>query len=497
MSFESTRTSKLAIVEETVEGTPIAPSGGSEFINLQPDWEFAPEFASISNEEISGSIGVSKPILGLESPTVSGSHYLRANSEGVAPSYNLILKSLMGIETVNSTERTTDAGSTVSQVELAAGGTDFSRGFAVLLKDAANGYSVRNISSVATNSLLLAQNLADAPASGVTCGKNINYTPNDTGIPLSLWHYSADGGAVQMVSGAKVSEGTIDIVAAELINASYSFVAQKYYYDPIEITSSFISIDFDDGSGEENASIAAGMYTDPKELASAIQAAMNALTADNITVTYSDSTGKFTFTSDGSTFELLFSSGTNTATTIATKVGFTVADQTAALTYTSASAQDWSAPYTPVVESVDPLIAKHHEMILGDSDQISCFPASNISVSISKDPVNVLSICADSGKSASLFNVRAVAIEIQAYMSRHDVDKFDKYKNNTTIAWTYNAGKKTAGNWDAGSIVNLHTPKAVISSLTPIIDVDGIVGMNMTLTAFVDSGNPEFYINLL
>lgn len=102
-----------------------------------------------------------------------------------------------------------------------------------------------------------------------------------------------------------------------------------------DITAANNAIDFDEGGGELNATVAALNY-DAAGLATAIKTALEAAGAETYTVTYSSTTGKWTLTSDtGGTFSLLWSTGTNTATTIGGSIGFdTSSDDTAALTYT-------------------------------------------------------------------------------------------------------------------------------------------------------------------
>ena len=95
------------------------------------------------------------------------------------------------------------------------------------------------------------------------------------------------------------------------------------------------ALDFNEGGGELNATITAGTYT-ADTLAAEIKIQLDAEGGDTYTVTYSSSTNKFTIASDGSTFELMWDSGTNTATTIGSSIGFSVtADDTGALTYTA------------------------------------------------------------------------------------------------------------------------------------------------------------------
>ena len=95
-------------------------------------------------------------------------------------------------------------------------------------------------------------------------------------------------------------------------------------------------IDFDDGGGEENATLTAGNYSTDALYAAEVQTRMDALTADNITISYSSVTRKFTFDSDGATFELLCNSGTNAGTSAYRDVGFDVStDKTGGVSYTS------------------------------------------------------------------------------------------------------------------------------------------------------------------
>jgi hypothetical protein len=273
----------------------------------------------------------------------------------------------------------------------------------------------------------------------------------------------------------------------------------KFYFNPITLAATDIYLDFNEGGSELTATLTAKTYRDPHELATAIATAMNAVATATITVTYSDTTGKFTIASGGATFALLWSTGTNTANTIGDKLGFTVsADDTGAVTYTSDGAfSTLAAPYTPAVDSTNFLIAKNSEMIMGSASDITCFPASEVTVEISKDPVDVLSICSDSGKADTLFNGRSCTVSISGYLTQYDVSKFKAYRANDTICWTFNGGTKSDGvNWDAGKCVNIHMPTATITEIS-VGDGDGIVTFEMTLTGFSNATLPEIYVNRL
>ena len=224
---------------------------------------------------------------------------------------------------------------------------------------------------------------------------------------------------------------------------------------------------------------------------------MDALTTDNITVSYSSSTGKYTIESDGGTLSLLWNTGTNTANTVGTTIGFAVAaDDTGSTSYDADNAMDWSAPYTPSYDSENFLVAKANELFVGSATDNACLASSAITVNFGKDPIDVRSICATSGKAATLFNGREVTVDVEAYLTRNDISKWLAFKNNTTVKFMYNAGRKSASNWVAGSVVNLYSATAKIQNIRHE-DVDGIFKLNFTLACFSSSGATDFYMNFL
>ena len=103
-----------------------------------------------------------------------------------------------------------------------------------------------------------------------------------------------------------------------------------------KITSSNNKLDFDIGGGEVTATITVGDYS-TAELLVEIKTQMDAAgTPDLFTVTQTN--GVFTLASDGTTFSLLRSTGSNLASSIWSTIGFgTDSDSTGALTYEAAS----------------------------------------------------------------------------------------------------------------------------------------------------------------
>lgn len=505
----SSRATRMAVVEETTEGTLKAPSSGNDYLAVQDGLTLTPSFATLENAELKSSIGSSKVIQGLEEPNGTVSHYMyHSGVEGQAPEMDLLLEGAFGGKSVASTEYDTVVGSTAGNATTAAvvnvdagEGATFERGEALLIKDGTNGYSIRPIESIATDALSLGFNLSNAPGTGVNLGKAVLFKPADSGHPsLSVWDYRGNGGAIQAVAGCKVSEMSLEATAGEFLNCSFSFDGTKFHYNPVEITSADRYLDFTDDQGTFAAAVEAKFYRDPHELASALQTAMESVTTETPTVTYSDTTGKYTIKSTGTVLSLLWNTGANTANTIGDKIGFSIAaDDTgvgATTGYTSDNAYTLTSPQSPTLDGQDPFVAKANEVYIGEFDDISCFCAQSITMTLSNEIANVTCICSDSGVQEKVVNGRNVTIELSAILEPYEADKFRRFRANTTTRFLYNFGNQSGGNWVAGQCGCLYIPKCTISSFE-LSDNEGVIVMNMTLSAFTASGEGEVYLNLL
>lgn len=503
MTSVATRSSVMAIVVESTEGTLKAPSAATEYTKMQDDFSFDRGTTSIENVEKSGTIGKSKPVIGVETPTISFGKYLRGSgTEGTAPDYNDLLKAFWGTETVNSTQRTMTSGSAVGSFVLAAGGSDFARGAGVLLKDGVNGYRIRAIHSVSSNTLTPGFNVPGAPASGVTVGKCIYYSPAQTGHQtLSIWHYGGNGGVVEAMAGGRVSEFSFTAKAGDAIAAQFNIEGTSTYLNPIEITSATRYIDFTNDDATYAAAITVKTYRDPHDLAAALTAAMNAVaTGETATVTYNDSTGKFLIVSTGTLLSLLFNTGTNTANTIATKIGFAVADATgtaAGTGYSSATAVTLTSPYTPTFDSADMVVGKNLEVMIGDATDYACFEASQIGFKGTDAIRFIQSLCAESGRSGSVVSERMATLTVTALLDKYDAEFFKRYRLGTTTRFQFSFGQKDGGNWVPGACGYLYLPAITVTSFN-ISDDDGLFTLELELTPYVDSsGNGEMYLGFL
>ena len=128
------------------------------------------------------------------------------------------------------------------------------------------------------------------------------------------------------------------------------------------------AIDFNDGGGEENATITAGNYPTGALRAAAVQTAMQALTSDIITVTYDSTTFKFTIASSGGTFSLLWNSGANAVTSCGLDMGFAVAaDDTGSSSYLADNvnykSREWIKSTLPQAHDIQAVIIHWHTVI--------------------------------------------------------------------------------------------------------------------------------------
>jgi len=505
MACNQTRNTRLAVVCETVEGVPVSPTSAAEFVPVQTGaFSLTPEVETLTNEEATGSLGPSKTIAGPLSPTASVSLYVRASgTEGVEPGLSPFLEAAFGTKVVATVEYDTVAASTTLLINVDAGeGVNFKVGQALLIKDSTNGYSIRPIESITGDVLTVAVSLATAPGTGVDLGKAITFCPLNTcdHKTLTVWDYRGNGGAVQVMSGSRVTNTGISISAGELINGTFDLEGLNWYFNPVDVVVGVNDdIDFTDDGGANVATIAAGLYQKPQDFAAAVETAMNAVSAETYTVTYSNTTGKYTIaTSTSAVLSLDWFSGPNTATTAAALLGFDTIDETGALTYTSDSASDLSSPFDPDFSSfADPLVAKNQEMFIGDETSNVCFKAATAEFTLGTPATKKSDICAVTGISGSAISERTATLAVTALLNTYDADLVCRLLKNTDTRAVYNAGLKDgAGNWIPGFNWSLNMKTATVSSYS-IEDLDGFVSVSFELTSFVKNGENEVFLSFV
>lgn len=505
---ELTRASVFAVKEETTAGTLIVPVA-ADFIPLKSgSFSIDPSFEELTNEELKNSIGLSKPKLGKETPTGTHGVYLKHSEvEGTAPEYAPMLKSCFGTQTDYGTEYDTVAGSTTTVINVDSGeGANYAVGQALHVKDATNGFSIRNVKSISSDALTVNFALDNAPASGVDLGKANLFSPAETGhISFSSWMYRGNAGAVEAIAGCRTSGFTINGTAGEQLEAEFTYDGTTYYFDPLTVTSANKYMDVTDDGGTFVVTMTEKTYRSPEELADEIQtkgqAGATASGGDDFLCTYSSTTGKFTIsTTTGAVLSILWKTGTHGADNaddhIGDLIGFSdAADDTGATSYVSDSALSWAASVTPSYDDADNLVVKGAELLIGDATDNVCRKAQTFSVAMTTPTSDVDSICAASGVSEKLILNREIELSATLVLERHEVGLFDKFLNNTSTQAMLNVFTKSGDNSVAGKNVNAYLANATITGHT--VTGDEIVTLDITMKSFITNDLKDYYLNFV
>lgn len=503
-----TRTSVLAIKEETTEGQLVNPAAATDYTPMREGFSFQGAVETLTTDELTGQRESSAPILGKETPSASIPKYLKGSGvEGEAPDYGQLIKSCLGTETVAATEYDLVAGSTAGTSAARASlnvdtgeGASFKQGQAILIKDLVNGYKIRNVQAIATDALKLNFNLNAAPAALVNLGKAIHYEPSIANPPTfsaHLYQGQTSSAYHNAIAGCRTVSMNFTLPAAGIGEVNFDIEGTKFFFNPIEITASTKYIDFTDSTGTVAAQLTVKTYKTPVEFAAEVTTKMTGVSSDVITCTFNSLDGKFTISSNGTVLSLLTTSGANVANTAYGKLGFSGADKTLALTYTSGAAQTYDSPYAPSFDVVDPIVIKNAELMIGDFYENFCRKAIDASFSVSSPKQDANSVCAESGISESLSLSLESTFTATIQLEKHEVAMFDKFINNTTSQVMFNAGVKDgAGNWVAGKCVNICMMNAKISS-DVISDSNGIAVLQIEAKGFGTGTEKSFHINFI
>lgn len=487
------RASVFALKKETTAGDYLPPSSGAEFVPLRPGNSLNFQAEALESDELLNDIGAAKAFTGKESVEGSHSAYLRHSGvEGQEPEVGVLYESVMGDKEIKVSETTLTTGSTTTVLKPVVALT---KGSAVLIKDSTNGYSIRNVKEFSGSDATLNFALAAAPASGIGTGKPITYLPVAQGHPtFSTTKYLGSGHAIEASSGNTVTELSLTADANGFGEVEFSYQGTKYFFNPITITTGNF-IDFETDSGVKAASVPAGIYKTPIELADALSTAMDNAASESVSVKYNNSTGKFEISSTSTLFELLFLTGANTANTIALSIGFDVLDYTGSQSYVSDDAQDYSNPLTPAYDAADAIIIKGAELFIGNQSDNACICAQSVSLTVSKEVEDVDCICEETGVKEKIATGRTVEMTVTAVLNKFDAALLDALLKNKTISAMLNAGPKSGGNWVPGKCFNAYLENCTVSSYTTT--GDSFIQAEITLRGFVTSSSKDLYINFV
>jgi hypothetical protein len=503
---ELQRASVFAIKRETTVGDLIAPSLGSDAIPLREGFSQTSAIEELVSDELVNDIGATKSLTGLESPEGSHPAYLKHSEvEGTAPEVALLFESAFGAVATAGAEFNTVAASTAGTstarpvIKVDTGeGASYQVGEALLIKDGTNGYSIRNIHSISGDDLTGNFNLDVAPGTGVNLGRATLFHPVATGHPsYSAWLYGANGGYIQAMAGCRTSEIAMTFPAGEQATVDFSYQGTESFFNPVIVTASNEVIDFEDDGGVKVANLTVGIYKSPVAFAAHVQAVMDAASVDVITCAYNSQTGKYTIASDGTTFELQWNTGPNTASSAAVLLGdTTAADRTGATSYTSTNAMDLAFPFTAAFDNATNIVVKGAQLFVGSHFDNVCRAASEVSFTMGTPQEVVESICSDSGVSERLITSREVTMEATLILPRYEADLFDKFINNKDAVVMMNAGQKdSSGNWVPGKCVNVYFPQSTLTQHET--GGDTIVELTLSAKGYISGTRKDVYLNFI
>lgn len=498
---QSTRNTRMAIVCEEEEGCPKLPTAPEEFICLQDGFSVTPNIENIDNAELKGGLAPGKGCIGRITGESSFDVYTRNSGQvGVAPGTTGLLETLFG--TVKEVATTTIlAGVTdACTFEVQPGdGENYKCGDAILI----NG-EIRPVASVDGDVITTLFNFPTAPSIGDEIAQVITLCPNDCPEKsVTLWNYMANGACIQMIPGARVTGFSLGAAAGEKITGSYTVEGTGYFYNPVLPDASNNVLDFTDDTGTYQVVVEntkSKVFAGPVRFAEAVQAAMNdSGTTRTYTVEYNATAcdGTYTITStDGLLLELLWSSGAGAANTIAELLGFDPsADSTGLNVYQSANPVDLTSPIEPTFDNLDsPLIAKGHEIYIGDKDA-KCFCVSDFSFSVNVPTEDIPCIKAESGVDGKVPTERTSEMSFTAILPEYDVDIIERLVNNTCTPITYIGGVRDgACKWIPGKSVVFTIKTGAITSFSKT-DLNGLVAVEVTLTGFGNNDGGEVFIS--
>lgn len=209
-----TNESTLALVEEVTEGTYVAPSGGTDYIEpLSDGLELNKTREELTRDTLGGSVESEASRVGIAE--VTGSiplEYKASATAGDAPqSLDVLMRSLLGGKrqlTASITTGTTHTSTTINMADTSG----LSVGDMVLVKEA-GAYEVRPISSIVTNTSITFPFALDngAPSDGVEIEEfTTYYHATNSSITFSAEHNLGSQAIKQKARGLRAVSCAIE-----------------------------------------------------------------------------------------------------------------------------------------------------------------------------------------------------------------------------------------------------------------------------------------------
>lgn len=503
------RASVFAVVSEDTCGVLKIISAASSFVPLRQGYSFSASVEEIASNELFNSLGQTKTYKGKEAHTGSHSAYLKNSETSSFPEINPILLNAFGTNVSRSSTYTV-MDSTLTTIKINNNANNVMQiGEAILSADLTSGYWIRNIASISSDGSVvrLYPGFNTAPSLRATIAANNMYKQLESDHPtFSAWLFRGDGGSTEALSGCSITETSLSLSSNQQAEISFNYSGKKYYFNPIQITSSNSKIEFAAGSSTRIhfADITPKVYRTPQELADEIKTKMDNVSDDTFTISFNsfgDNQGKFNIESNGTTLVLRWQ-GTYSASSIGTKIGFnTNANDSGATSYLADNALSYGprilssdSALSPSYDNADNIILKNADCWIGTNTEVYLRKASTLSITMSTPTNDIDDMTSETGIYERVKSSREVAISATILFEKHEIGLFDKFIENKSLSFSSSFGDKDSnGNWVATKCVNVYAPNCKITQHS--VSGDEILAIELNIKAFVSTTEKDLYLN--
>lgn len=229
MGYTVKNNTKFFVKKESTEGTYVAPSSGTDAIQVMADGSEL-TFAIEQLEQNVLGMGLSKKANRNGQHSVSGSlnSYMRSSqTEGSIPEIDVALESLFGSKR-SSSEITTGTGHTASIIKVSST-SNLKVGDIVVIKEAGK-YHASPIKAVVVNtSIELLVPMAAAPSDAVKIAAFTTYVPSNSGHPsFSVTKYIEDAIAEKAWGCKATSLSVENFTSGQIANMNIAFEGMNF-----------------------------------------------------------------------------------------------------------------------------------------------------------------------------------------------------------------------------------------------------------------------------
>lgn len=212
------------------EGTAVAPSAGSDFIQVEEDGlEFTPAKELVERTTLTSSIGKISP----RASTKSGSgslpiEFRGSGIEGGVPEYNEAILSLLGNRRRLNNRITTGTTHTTTVLNITAADTIFKQGDFIVILESGDHHSAF-VTSVASGAITFAPAAANAPSDAVVLAKTVTYFPaNVDHLPYTTNIYWGDEILEQAIGARSATMAVENFTTGQIPKLTFGFESLSF-----------------------------------------------------------------------------------------------------------------------------------------------------------------------------------------------------------------------------------------------------------------------------